>query len=96
MKLDSYRMLCAMKAGDHIAAGRIMSEHFRVPEIEHLTATLDPHFGGLGPKDNLEYMVCVIYKNTSYHWFNTIGFAGPDSPVSTNRHYQAFDIWIRA
>lgn len=96
MKLDSYRMLCAMKAGDHMAAGQIMAEHFRVPEIAQLTSTLSPALGGLDANDTLEYMVCVAYQNVSYYWYNTIGFLGPKNTGALYKHYQSFDIWIRA
>jgi len=96
MKLDSYRMLCAMKAGDYIAAGSIMAEYFGVPEIARTTSTLSPAIGRLYAKDTLEYMICVAHRNTSYYWYNTIGFIGPKKTVARPERYQAFDVWVKS
>ena len=96
MKLDSYRMLCAMKAGDYIAAGSIMAEYFSAPEIARATSTLSPALGWLGAHDTLDYMVCVAYHNTSYYWYNTIGFIGPKQTVARPQHYRTFDVWVKS
>ena len=95
MKLDSYRMLCTMKAGDYIAAGSIMAEYFGVPEITRTTSTLSPAIGRLYAKDTLDYMMYVAFSNTSYYWYNTIGFVGPNKTVARLQHYQAFDVWVK-
>ena len=96
MKLESYRILCAMKAGDYIAAGSIMAEHFRVPEIARVSSTLSPAVELLNTKHELDYMMYVAFSNTSYYWYNTIGFVGPNKTVARPQHYQAFDVWVKA
>lgn len=96
MKLDSYLMLCAMKAGDYITAGNIMAQHFDIPEIARITSTLSPAIGFLNPKHGLQHLACVACHNISYYWYNTIGFIGPRQTVARPQHYQTFDIWVLA